>query len=229
MYFKLDDNPIIFFKYSFTPDVPLSRPGATMDDKMAVSSKAPEPNEISSSTIYLTFNRPKVDDCHRGILCTNPSTPNNPVSGILFHVEHDSAIESSKGNFTEHARSGKWSFRERTSRNPGAAKSLFYAQEIGSIDPCSHGEELDKIRESLKEVPIGKEDRERLLGQLSKGEGNPNLEGYDCVIWTVDALRKLREKGIIYLDQDPAVFMAEAKQSAWPGDIDELIAQSSSN
>ncbi|PVH88798.1 hypothetical protein DL98DRAFT_648137 [Cadophora sp. DSE1049] len=229
MYSKLEDNPTIFFQYSFKPDKPLSSPFATLDDKMAASSKAPDLNEISGSTIYLTFNRPKVDDCHRGILCTNPSTPNSPVSGILFHVEHDSATDSSKGNFTEHARSGKWSFRERTSRNPGAAKSLLYVQKIGSIDPCSHSEELDKIREALKDVPIGRENRERVLGKLSEGEGNPNLEGYDCVIWTVDALKNLHERGIILLGKDPAVLMAEARKSAWPGDITELIAQSSSN
>lgn len=141
---------------------------------------------------------------HRGILITNPSTPNDPVSGLLFHVEHDSASDSSKGNFTEHARSGKWSFRERTSRNPSAAKSLLYAQEIGVVDPCSHAEELEKIRRALKEVPIGKENRERILGKFVEGEGNPNLEGYNCVIWTIDAMRKLDERGIIHLGGNPA-------------------------
>ena len=60
------------------------------------------------------------------------------------------------------------------------------------------------IRNALKEVPIGKENRERVLGGLKEGEGNPDLEGYDCVIWTIDAMRKLDERGIIHLDKDPA-------------------------
>ncbi|KAK0109713.1 hypothetical protein ONS95_002393 [Cadophora gregata] len=197
-----------------------------MDDKWAVSSKAPQPNAISGSRIYLTFNRPKVDDCHRGILCTNPATPNGLVSGILFHVEHDSATDSSKDDVTEHTRSGKWSFREVTSRNPRTVKSLLYAQQIGKINPSSHDEDLNKIREALKEVPVGRENRERTLGKLSQGEGNPDLEGFDCVVWTVDALRKLQERGIIILDQEPGVLMVEARRSAWPGDIAELIAQS---
>ncbi|KAH9224569.1 hypothetical protein DL95DRAFT_399898 [Leptodontidium sp. 2 PMI_412] len=194
---------------------------------MIPPSRTPGSAEIVGNTIYLTFNRPEVDNCHRGILCTNPSTPNNPISGILFHVEYDTEADPSKNNFTEHARAGKWSFRERPSRNPAAAQSLLYVQKIGEIDPYKHGEVLDGIREILKGVPVGRENREVVLGKLREGEGNEVLEGYDCVVWTVDALRVLDERGIVRLSKDPAVFMAEARQSAWPGDIAELVTQSS--
>ncbi|KAG4444502.1 hypothetical protein IFR05_000093 [Cadophora sp. M221] len=194
---------------------------------MTHPNRTPGSAEILGSTIYLTFNRPAVDNCHRGILCTNPSTPNSSVSGILFHAEYDSETNSSKNNFTEHARSGKWSFRERPSRNPAAAQSLLYVQKIGEIDPCRHGDVLDEIRGALNCVPVGRENREAALGKLKEGEGNEALEGYDCVVWTVDALRVLDGRGIVRLRNDPAVFMAEARHSAWPGDIAELIAQSS--
>ncbi|CZT08188.1 hypothetical protein WAI453_002207 [Rhynchosporium graminicola] len=190
-------------------------------------SKAPKSDEIVGSTIYLTFNRPHTDNCHRSILCTNPATQNDPVSGNLFHVENDTDPAASKGIFTEYARSGKWSFRERRSRNPAGAESLFYAQKIGNIAPSLHDKVLDKIRKALTDVPIGKENREAKLGKLGKGEGNLDLDGYDCVIWTIDAMRKLSKEGIIKIDEDAAVLMAEARISAWPGPIEELIAQSS--
>lgn len=130
--------------------------------------------------------------------------PGKPVSGIRFHVEHDSAVDAQSGSFIEHARAGSWSFRERFSRNPAGVKSLLYAQKIGDIDPHSHDNVLDRIREALREVPLGKGSREATLGRLKIDEGNPDLEGYDCVIWTVDALAKLDELGIFLLGMPAA-------------------------
>lgn len=63
---------------------------------------------------------------------------------------------------------------------------------------------MDGIREILKGVPVGRENREVVLGKLREGEGNEVLEGYDCVVWTVDALRVLDERGIVRLSKDPA-------------------------
>jgi hypothetical protein len=48
----------------------------------------------------------------------------------------------------------------------------------------------------LNSVPLGKENRERELGPK---QGNPALGGYDCVVWTVDALAALDRAGLINL------------------------------
>jgi hypothetical protein len=48
----------------------------------------------------------------------------------------------------------------------------------------------------LDSVPLGKENRERELGPK---QGNPALGGYDCVVWTVDALAALDKAGLINL------------------------------
>jgi hypothetical protein len=48
----------------------------------------------------------------------------------------------------------------------------------------------------LNSVPLGKENRERELGPK---QGNPALGGYDCVVWTVDALAALDRAGLIDL------------------------------
>jgi hypothetical protein len=48
----------------------------------------------------------------------------------------------------------------------------------------------------LDSVPLGKENRERELGPK---RGNPALGGYDCVVWTVDALAALDKAGLIDL------------------------------
>ncbi|KAH7336309.1 hypothetical protein BKA65DRAFT_31641 [Rhexocercosporidium sp. MPI-PUGE-AT-0058] len=226
MYSRTEDD-IFFFQLSFTSKQP---PGISYPDiaNIMPPNKSPNSDEIVGSTIYLTFNRPQVDDCHRAILCTNPSIPNNPISGTLFHVEYDTASSSSKPKFVEHVRSGKWSFRERPSRDPAGAESLLYVQKIGEIDPCRHGEVLDAIRDALRDVPVGRENRERVLGRLGVGEGNVVLDGYDCVVWTVDALRELNERGLVRLGRDPTVFMGEARKAAWPGDIADLISQSCS-
>lgn len=78
MFSRLEHDPILFFQYSFLLGQSSKLSFATNNDKMDISSKAPEINEISGSTIYLTFNRPKVDDCVCRsclLLCKSPMRP----------------------------------------------------------------------------------------------------------------------------------------------------------
>ena len=49
----------------------------------------------------------------------------------------------------------------------------------------------------LESIPLGKEARERVFGE--KTRGNPVLGDYDCVIWTGDALRALEREGLVDL------------------------------
>ncbi len=110
---------------------------------------------------------------------------------------------------------------------------------------------LSRMRQALNEVPLGKGNREAVSGRLKDGEGNPDLEGYDCVVRTVDALANLGDLDIIQVDAEPSgklldfhaqatlyklsrmvgfepilfiVSMEQTRKSAWPGNIAELIA-----
>lgn len=81
------------------------------------------------------------------------------------------------------------------------SKSLVLLFKIGTLDPNpEHGsieEQCNKIRSILDRVPLGRNNRESQLGPLAEGEGNPVLDGYDCVIWTIDAMDALARANII--------------------------------
>lgn len=72
---------------------------------------------------------------------------------------------------------------------------------IGTLDPNSElgsiEEQCNQIRSVLDAVPLGRKQRESQLGPLAEGEGNPVLDGYDCVIWTIDAMNALARANII--------------------------------
>ncbi len=60
-------------------------------------------------------------------------------------------------------------------------------------------EQFIRIREVLDKVPLGRANREAQLGTLRDDEGNKALDGYDCVIWTIDAISALAAAKIIDL------------------------------
>jgi hypothetical protein len=49
----------------------------------------------------------------------------------------------------------------------------------------------------VQDVPMGRQAREDRYGEVRAG--NPVLDGYDCVIWTGDAMRALIKEGLINL------------------------------
>jgi hypothetical protein len=59
----------------------------------------------------------------------------------------------------------------------------------------------EQVHKVLDSVPLGKENRERELGPK---KGNPALGGYDCVVWTVDAMAALEKAGLIDLGDKTA-------------------------
>jgi len=69
------------------------------------------------------------------------------------------------------------------------SKSLVLLYRIATVDGDFKAK-FEKIEAILEGVPLGK--REGV-----KARGNPELDGYDCIIWTGDALKALVEKGVI--------------------------------
>jgi hypothetical protein len=67
---------------------------------------------------------------------------------------------------------------------------------LGTLDPtlAPIADQFSRIREILAAVPLGKEARERELGPK---KGNEVLGGYDCVIWTGDAVAALAREGVV--------------------------------
>lgn len=73
--------------------------------------------------------------------------------------------------------------------------------------------DFNKINHVLEQVPLGKEKREKGLGK--KTQGNPKLGGYNCVIWTGDALRALSNAGLIDLGGKDAGSFSMIRSNYW--------------
>ncbi|CAL3972046.1 unnamed protein product [Diplocarpon coronariae] len=140
----------------------------------------PDPKDIRRNSLYLTFNAPQVDDYHRAIFLAHPpSTPDQSLqfSGTLFHA----AFTSPEGLQTSPRR---WVEEVRPVRDVTSSDSLVLLYRISTLDPNrgSIESQCDLIRNVLSRVPLGRQNRERILGPLAGGEGNPALENYDCII-----------------------------------------------
>ena len=85
------------------------------------------------------------------------------------------------------------------------ATTLVLLFRIGSLDPNSElgsiEEQCRQIRSVLDDVPLGRQNRESQLGPLAAGQGNPVLDGYDCVIWTIDAMDALARAKLISFEK----------------------------
>jgi hypothetical protein len=108
-----------------------------------------------------------------------------PTSGILFHATY---IDS------------KWVLEQRDIRDVSASKTLVLLYHLHTISAPSD-EQLfnayEKMQKVVQNVPMGRQAREEAYGEVRAG--NPVLDGYDCVIWTGDAMRALIKEGLIDL------------------------------
>lgn len=121
--------------------------------------------------------------------------PDPNYSGTLFHASYTSPEPSNLNIDSE------WILEQRTVRDVSSAHSLVLLYRIGTLD-CSHrsiNSQIQSIRRVLEAVPLGRANRERKLGPLKEGEGNKVLAGYDCVIWTRDAVAALADAKLINL------------------------------
>ncbi len=84
-------------------------------------------------------------------------------------------------------------------RNISTSPTLVLLYRLGTLDTNATplDEQLSRIQTVLESVPLGRENRERRLGKLREGEGNPVLEGYDCIIWVNDAMAALESAGLV--------------------------------
>ncbi|TVY47487.1 hypothetical protein LOCC1_G002257 [Lachnellula occidentalis] len=169
----------------------------------------PHVNKILSNTLYLTLNAPKVDEYHRGIFITHAplvGSSEPTTSGTLFHATY---IDSS------------WTLERRSVKDVSTSSSLVLLYRVATLD---FERDFTKFNNALEQVPVGKEKREEGLGK--KTQGNPKLGGYDCVIWTGDALRALSNEGLIDLGgKDADAVMAEARALAGPEDARTMVGK----
>jgi hypothetical protein len=107
--------------------------------------------------------------------------PDPSFSGTLFHASYTDSV---------------WILDQRAVKDVSTSQSLVLLYRIGTLDPslAPIEHQFDRIREVLEKVPLGKEAREKELGPK---KGNEVLGGYDCVIWTCDAITALVKAGMI--------------------------------
>ncbi|KAH7395970.1 hypothetical protein BKA64DRAFT_709342 [Cadophora sp. MPI-SDFR-AT-0126] len=189
----------------------------------------PETSKIMRNSLYLTFNAPQVDDYHRGIFLTHPpavADASHKYSGTLLHASYAPPPEARNTPAT-------WFLEERPVSDVSTSTSLVLLFKIGTLDPNSQlgsiEEQCRMIRSVLDDVPLGRQNRESQLGPLAVGQGNPVLEGYDCVIWTIDAMDALARANIISLEKlectDGAQVMAKARALAGPADARTMVGK----
>jgi len=176
-------------------------------------------NSIEPESIYATFNAPAVDDYHRGILVTAPKvmtkqdTLNKRGSvGTLYHAVFCMKSET-------------WNLEGREVNNIEKAKSLVLLYKIGSAMIKPEWEEApDKwsllIDNCLRAEVILSPDPMTRNDDLIQRLGNPDLKGYSCVAWSVDALEVLKRHGLINLKEgmDAEQTLQYARELAGPKD-----------
>jgi hypothetical protein len=123
---------------------------------------------------------------HRGLFLTHPPLQILPdasfnFSGTLFHAAYTDST---------------WTLDQRAVRDVSTSQSLVLLYRLGTLDPtlAPISAQFSRIREILESVPLGKEAREKELGPK---KGNAVLGGYDCIIWTTDAVAALVREGVI--------------------------------
>lgn len=96
-----------------------------------------------------------------------------------------------------------WQLEQKSSSDVSSAKSLVLLYKIFTLDPArgSLESQREEICSIIRRVPLGRQNREAQIGPLAEGEGNPVLDGYDCVIWTIDAIDALAKAGILSLSE----------------------------
>jgi hypothetical protein len=84
-------------------------------------------------------------------------------------------------------------------RDVSTSQSLVLLYRLGTLSETneSMAHQFQRIKTILESIPLGRENRERELGPLKEGQGNVVLNGYDCVIWTSDAVKRLVKEGVL--------------------------------
>jgi hypothetical protein len=89
-----------------------------------------------------------------------------------------------------------WVLDQRQVKDVTSSQTLALLYRVATFQQEEVNEVCERVHMVLNSVPLGKENRERELGPK---QGNPALGGYDCVVWTVDALAALDKAGLIDL------------------------------
>ncbi|KAL3418801.1 hypothetical protein PVAG01_09022 [Phlyctema vagabunda] len=125
--------------------------------------------------------------------------PSSGTSGTLFHAVFSSA-------------SGTWSYERRDVSDITTSKTLVLMYAISIL---GHGVDADRIEEILMRIDFDAAGR----------EGNKELNGYSCVLWTSDALSALLSKSAITTDREVEQMLQEARASAGPDDARTMVGK----
>jgi hypothetical protein len=133
---------------------------------------------------------------HRGLFLTyhpDHALTHHRFSGTLFHASY---IKVSPESNDSH-----WTLETRGVKDVTSSASLVLLIRLGTLDTGSKSieEQFQRVSKILAEVPLGRANRESVLGKMKEGEGNPVLDGYDCIVWSKDALTALTNEGLIDL------------------------------
>lgn len=170
------------------------------------SNTIPAHPDILRNSIYITFNSPAVDEYHRSILITYQSTRD----GTLIHAVWSDETKS-------------WGCERREIKNLAKARSLTlmyclgsmpaYFNTNGGIDPDLWFGEVEKVLLGVDTNPLAIRSDD-LVTRL----GNPKLGGYSCIVWSIDAVAALAEKGLISLRSSAERALMKARLIAGPED-----------
>ncbi|KAH6662322.1 hypothetical protein B0J14DRAFT_496064, partial [Halenospora varia] len=130
--------------------------------------------------------------------------------GTLFHATY---VDSN------------WTFEKRVIKDVFTSKSLCLLFRIQTITDVttSLSERYLKIEKILSAIPLGTASAE---STANGKKGNPALGGYDCVLWTGDALRALSKEGLIDLQgQSVDSVMDLARSLAGPEDAKSMVGK----
>lgn len=151
-------------------------------------------NRNSISCSALTFLQ------HRGLFLTHH--PDHPLSdyrfsGTLFHASYIPIANPPR----DQPQASEWVLETRGVKDVTTSASLVLMIRLGTLSSCNKSiqEQFEHVSAIIARVPLGRENRETVLGKMKPGEGNPVLDGYDCIVWTKDALAALAEERLVDL------------------------------
>jgi len=134
----------------------------------------------------------------------------SPSSGTLFHAVFANKI---------------WGLERREVTNIGNSKSLVLMWRVGSVKSPFSTDHIEKI---LKKVPCRADqnsDNEE-EGRIDLAVTiNPEMGGFSCIPWTENALRALKDKGVIAATRKIREIVREARAEAGPDDARLMVGK----
>ncbi|CAG8972135.1 hypothetical protein HYALB_00008140 [Hymenoscyphus albidus] len=136
---------------------------------------------LRRDSIYVGYNRPGYNEFHRTIFITHPSH----LDGTMHHAIYNKDTDS-------------WSYERRDIVDLSKARRLAVLYRIASLPSGQDSEEwFSEVDTVLASVDMDR-NRVRSCDTLERLQIS-NLGGYSCIVWLVDAVQGLVDKGLVVL------------------------------